>query len=71
MRHGVNDHSGRFRLATLYTREPFAAPRVSARCLHTAPSERGARIEIESDGAFGEEEKVGQYLNRLKRTLRG
>ena len=34
-------------------------PYGSARCLQTALSERGARIEIESDDTFGEEEKSG------------
>ena len=35
------------------------SPHVNPQCSHAAFFERGARIEIESDGAFGEEEKSG------------
>ena len=34
-------------------------PHVNPQCSHKAFFERGARIEIESDGMFGEEEKSG------------
>jgi len=48
--------------SSLYTREPFTPPHVNPQCSHTALFERGARIEIESDGTFGKEEKSGNII---------
>ena len=46
--------------SSLYTREPFTPPYGIPLCSHTAFFERGARIEIESDGEFGKEDKSGE-----------
>ena len=46
LRRGVNDHSGRFRLATLYTREPFAAPRGRHLVAHRKKSRRCSLMRL-------------------------